>query len=42
MAGNNTDDYAAHRDTWDSFVRVIIYSCIGIAGVLIWMALFLT
>jgi Bacterial aa3 type cytochrome c oxidase subunit IV len=42
MAGNADQDLEAHRETWNLFVRLMIFSIVGVVGVLTWMALFLT
>jgi len=41
-AANNDSELETHRETWNNFVRLLIYSVIGIVLVLAWMALFLT
>jgi Bacterial aa3 type cytochrome c oxidase subunit IV len=43
MSGTADDhDYETHQQTWNMFVKLITYASIGVVGVLIWMALFLT
>ncbi|MSO71568.1 MAG: aa3-type cytochrome c oxidase subunit IV [Alphaproteobacteria bacterium] len=39
---NHDDDLATHQQTWNNFVRLMIFGVIGGVLVLAWMATFLT
>ena len=41
MAQEIDADYEAHRKTWHNFVRLTIYTSIGVIVLLVLMALFL-
>ena len=41
MAHEIDADYEAHRKTWHNFVRLTIYTSIGVIALLVLMALFL-